>query len=132
MRVDVDEFGRSPPKAMQQLRQESLFGHEEAGAEAAKKPFTRRSQIEIRMDMLSAVKQGAAKPTQIMYRANLSWIALQTHLTQLLERGLLRWAAEGNRKKYELTVKGANVLYAYIKILEEVGEDASSFLEAGS
>jgi len=131
LRVDVDEFGRAVPAAMQQLRQDSLYGHEEVVSEPSKKPFARRSQIEIRMDMLAAVKQGAEKPTQIMYRANLSWIALQTHLTQLLERGLLRWAADGNRKKYELTVKGANVVYAYVKILEEVGEDTSNFLEAG-
>jgi len=83
------------------------------------------------MDMLAAVKEGAEKPTQIMYKANLSWVALQTHLTQLLERGLLRWAADGNRKRYEMTTKGANVMYSYIKILEEIGEDTPGFFPAG-
>src|SRR5437870_10579925 len=29
-----------------------------------------------RSDMLSAVKDGSERPTQIMYRANLSWLAL--------------------------------------------------------
>ena len=83
------------------------------------------------MDMLAAVKEGAEKPTQIMYKANLSWVALQTHLGQLLERGLLRWVADGSRKKYEITMKGANVMYSYVKILEEIGEDTAEFLTAG-
>jgi predicted transcriptional regulator len=83
------------------------------------------------MDMLVAVKVGADKPTQIMYRANLSWIALQTHLKQLLERGLLIWVADGSRKRYELTTKGANVMYSYIKILEETGEDTTDYLTVG-
>ncbi len=96
-----------------------------------RKALGRRSQLEIRMDMLAAVKEGAEKPTQIMYKANLSWVALQTHLNQLLERGLLKWLAEGNRRRYVLTVKGANVMYSYIKVLEEIGEDTADYFLAG-
>lgn len=81
------------------------------------------------MDMLVAVKEGAEKPTQIMYKANLSWVALQTHLKSLLEKGLLHWAADGTRKRYELTLKGSNVMYSYAKILDEVGQDPDSFFE---
>ncbi|MDG6898515.1 MAG: hypothetical protein JRN24_02125 [Nitrososphaerota archaeon] len=95
--------------------------------ESSRRALARRSQLEIRMDMLKAVKEGAEKPTQIMYRANLSWVALQTHLKSLLERELLRWAADGTRKRYELTVKGANIMYSYGKILEEVGFDGGLF-----
>ena len=119
------------PAAVQQLRQESTFSHSSQTPESNKKILARRSQLEIRMDMLAAVKEGAEKPTQIMYKANLSWVALQSHLTQLLERGMLKWAADGNRKRYELTVKGANVMYSYLRILEEIGEDAPGFLLVG-
>ena len=87
------------------------------------KVLSRRSQLEIRMDMLRVIKAGAEKPTQIMYQANLSWVALQTHLTQMIERGLLKWVTEGTRKRYELTLKGSSVMYAYQKVLEEVGEE---------
>ncbi|MDG7012798.1 MAG: hypothetical protein JRN46_01055 [Nitrososphaerota archaeon] len=87
------------------------------------KVLSRRSQLEIRMDMLRVIKAGAEKPTQIMYKANLSWVALQTHLTQMIERGLLKWVTEGTRKRYELTLKGSSVMYAYQKVLEEVGEE---------
>jgi predicted transcriptional regulator len=120
----------SAPAAIQQLRQEQESTRP-VGVEDNKKVLSRRSQLEIRMDMLAAVKEGAEKPTQIMYKANLSWVALQTHLSQLLERGLLRWVADGSRKRYEITMKGANVMYSYVKILEEIGEDTGDFLTVG-
>ncbi|MDV3243920.1 MAG: hypothetical protein LYZ66_01945 [Nitrososphaerales archaeon] len=100
-----------------------------ATVEPKPRVLTRRSQLEIRMDMLKAVKEGAEKPTQIMYKANLSWVALQTHLKSLLEKGLLHWVTEGTRKRYELTIKGSNVMYSYAKILEEVGQEVDSFFE---
>jgi len=77
-----------------------------------KRDFARRSQLEICMDMLSAVKDGSERPTQIMYRANLSWLALQTHFKTLVE--------SGNRKRYEITEKGRSVLMAYHKIKDEI------------
>lgn len=80
----------------------------------------RRSHLEIRMDILSCVKAGAEKPTQIMYKANLSWNALKDHL-QALERGnLLVEVEEGSRRRYELTEKAMAVLMAYKKILDDV------------
>ncbi len=87
------------------------------------KAIARRSQLEIKMDMLKAVKEGAEKPTQIMYRANLSWVALQTNLKLLIEKGMLKWASDGTRKHYELTLKGSSLMYSYWKITEEVGEE---------
>ncbi len=50
----------------------------------------RRSHLEVRMDILSCIKAGADKPTQIMYKANLSWTALKDHLS-VLEQGV-SWA----------------------------------------
>jgi len=100
-------------------------------SEPSRRVQARRSHLEMVMDILAVVKAGSEKPTQIMYKANLSWVALQMHLKQLLERGLLRWAPDGERKRYELTVRGAAVMYAYAKIVEEMGEDASTFLGSG-
>ena len=80
----------------------------------------RRSHLEIRMDILHCVKSGAEKPTQIMYKANLSWNSLKEHL-DALERGkLLRQVTYGSRRKYELTDKAVAVLMAYSKILDDV------------
>lgn len=119
------------PAGVQQLKREPVGKASNSAYDDSKRILSRRSQLEIRMDMLAAVREGADKPTQIMYKANLSWVALQTHLTQLLERGLLKWVADGNRKRYEITMKGANVMYSYVKILEEIGEDTGSFMGGG-
>lgn len=99
---------------------------QEGMTEFKRRSLARRSQLEIRMDMLKAVKEGAEKPTQIMYKANLSWVALQSHLKSLIEKGLLQWAADGTRKRYELTTKGATIMYSYGKIIDEVGQEPSS------
>jgi predicted transcriptional regulator len=104
-----------------------IFG----GGDGHRKALARRSQLEVRMDVLRAVKEGAEKPTQIMYKANLSWAALQSHLVALIQHGLLEWANDGTRKKYDLTIKGANVMLAYVKILEEVGHNADLFYMGG-
>ena len=49
----------------------------------------RRSRLEIRLSILSAVRDGVDKPTRIMYAANLSWKPTQRVLGQLLEQGLI-------------------------------------------
>ncbi|HXW37905.1 MAG TPA: winged helix-turn-helix domain-containing protein [Nitrososphaerales archaeon] len=80
----------------------------------------RRSELEIRMDMLRVIKEGADKPTQVMYKANLSWIALQAHLKLLLSGGLLREVELGSRKTYELTEKGQKILLDYERLVEQM------------
>jgi len=121
------EHGEHRPAAG--LQQEERIKFDLPILEPKPKVLSRRSQLEIRMDMLKAVKEGAEKPTQIMYKANLSWVALQIHLKSLLEKGLLHWATDGTRKRYELTIKGSNVMYSYTKILEEVGQEPDSIFE---
>ena len=93
------------------------------------KPSTliRRSQLEIKMDILRVVKEGVEKPTQIMYKANISWAILQTHLKTLVENGFLSEIECGSRRRYELTQKGFNILRAYYNILEQMGENRISF-----
>jgi predicted transcriptional regulator len=86
----------------------------------------RRSHLEIRMDILSCVKAGAEKPTQIMYKANLSWNALKEHLTALENGKLLNLVSYGSRRKYELTERAFSVLMAYKKILDEVNAVATA------
>lgn len=86
----------------------------------------RRSHLEIRMDILSCVKAGAEKPTQIMYKANLSWNALKEHLGVLEAGDLLTLVEYGSRKKYELTEKAMAILMAYRKMLQDISGPAQS------
>ncbi len=97
----------------------SLFSAEESAG--FKHRFSlRRSHLEIKMDILSCVKAGAEKPTQIMFKANLSWTALKEHLVALERGGLLTAASRGRRTSYELTGKAMAVLMAYKKVIDEV------------
>jgi predicted transcriptional regulator len=85
-----------------------------------KKVVNRRSQLEIRMDILRAIMEGAEGPTQIMYKANLSWILLCEHLSALGEQGFVGEKAVGNRKKYSLTGKGIEIVGAYLNLIREI------------
>jgi len=79
----------------------------------------KRSRLEIYLDILRAVKSGVNKPTNIMYKCNLSWLPLKKFLETLIERDLLRMVHKGNRKAYEITEKGRDVL-SYFEKAEEL------------
>ena len=82
----------------------------------------RRSQLEIRLNILSAVKDGVDKPTRIMYAANMSWKPVQRILSHLVEQGLLEvrinTESRQSKKRYVLTDKGANVIDYFEKAKE--------------
>jgi len=83
-----------------------------------RKPPARRSELEIKMDVLRVVSTGIDRPTQIMYKANLSWIALQSNLKSLVTHGFLREDDQGSRKRYELTQHGFEILSTYQKVVD--------------
>lgn len=84
-------------------------------------PAVRRSPLETKIDMLKAIHEGAEGPTQVMYKANLSWSALQDNLSQLLAVGLLREEKFGSRRRYLLTEKGMAILRNFEVVLEQIG-----------
>jgi predicted transcriptional regulator len=90
-----------------------------------KRKYTlRRSQLEIQMDILRVVGDGANLPTQIMYKANLAWVALQGCLNSLVGSGLLERVLAGGRRSYQLTSKGIGALASYRQVLESVRQVA--------
>ena len=74
----------------------------------------RRSKLEIRLTMLSAIRDGVDKPTRIMYAANLSWKPTQRILAQLKKQGFITEIAENenakSKRRYEITEKGVAVI----------------------
>ena len=87
----------------------------------AKRTYSaRRSQLEIQMDILRVVHEGAFLPTQIMYRANLAWVSLQSCLGSLVGTGLLQRVAAGSKRSYQLTQKGMGILNNFNEILDAV------------
>lgn len=87
----------------------------------SKKTPARRSELEIKMDVLQVVSQGIDRPTQIMYKANLSWMALQQNLKALVGRSFLVEQSEGPRRRYELTQGGYELLRTFQKVTEAMG-----------
>lgn len=86
--------------------------------ESDRKTPSRRSELEIKMDVLQVVSTGIDRPTQIMYKANLSWIALQSNLKELVKRSLLKEEDLGSRKRYELTQTGFELLSTFRKVID--------------
>jgi predicted transcriptional regulator len=80
----------------------------------------RRSLLQIKVDILRAVENGYGKPTQIMYRANLSWNVLQTQLKSFLDSGMLLVESYGSRRRYLITDKGTEMIDSYQKVVKEI------------
>ncbi len=77
----------------------------------------KRAKIEIISDILFFIKKtGASKPTNILYKANLSFPLLNKYLNALLEDALIAKMVEGKKMFYKITEKGTK----FIEILQEL------------
>ncbi len=73
-----------------------------------------RSKGRIFADILRTVKDaGRAKPTHILYRANLSHDRLTKYLGMLEDSGLLVRNSDGDRTEYSITEKGEQFLVEF-------------------
>ena len=79
----------------------------------------RRSILQVRVDILRVISQGFGKPTQVMYKANLSWNVLQSQLKAFVDAGLVSEEEYGNRRRYTITQKGLEVIQSYSKVEDE-------------
>ena len=68
--------------------------------------------------VLDAVRNGADRPTQVMYKSNLSWSICQSFLGRLSERGFLKVTSEGPRRRYKLTPTGLEMLSSFTRVAE--------------
>jgi predicted transcriptional regulator len=67
---------------------------------------TRRTDTQITLEILSAIKSGEKKITRIMYTCNLSYTGLKERINDFLTKGLVREAQEEKSNVYEITGKG--------------------------
>jgi len=63
---------------------------------------------------------GFGKPTQIMYKSNISWVVLQAQLNTFVAGGLLNMATYGSRRRYAITEKGIDMVKSYEKVAGEI------------
>lgn len=80
----------------------------------------RRSQLQVRLEVLKVVKDGEHKPTRIMYKSNMSWNLTQRVLEDLVNKQFLTITYQERtprtRRRYYLTEKGENFLETIIGI----------------
>lgn len=70
-----------------------------------------RSVLRIHLDILNAVsEEGDAKPTHVLYKANLSHERLVKYLDELTSKGLIEVKQDGENRTYNLTPKGVSFL----------------------
>jgi len=81
---------------------------------------SKRSKLEIYLDVLRVIKKGTYKPTRIMYRTNLSWKPLMKVLDSLLEQGFIVIIKKDNHIIYKITEKGKNILNYFDRALESI------------
>ena len=80
--------------------------------------MVRRSKLQIYLDVLIVIRSGTDKPTNIMYKANLSWKPLNRILDSMTSQGLIdETKVDGHARRdkrtsrrYVLTSKGENVI----------------------
>ncbi len=84
-------------------------------------PIHRRSKAETALDILRAIGSERAKPTHILYRANLSWTVLQSYLVRLTEKGLVEKHVDRfYHVTYSLTQEGLEVLQLSPSLFEKL------------
>ncbi|MGI0090455.1 MAG: winged helix-turn-helix domain-containing protein [Nitrososphaerales archaeon] len=88
----------------------------------------RRSRMEVKIDIMQAIDEGAGRPTHIMYRSNLSWAVMRSFMKVLEDQGLVTSSELEGRKNYALTEKGSRVLATYIKVRKQL-ESATLLVE---
>ncbi len=93
----------------------------------------RRSKLEIYLDVLKVIKEGATKPTRIMYGSNLSWKLLQGVLNSMANQDLIEEIdMSTSRDKRtntvsQITTKGDSVIRYFHRAKELIEVDESEF-----
>jgi predicted transcriptional regulator len=81
---------------------------------------SKRSKLDIYLDVLKVIRKGTFKPTRIMYKTNLSWKPLTEVLGSLSSQGLVTVQNKGSHKFYHITEKGKSVLQYFSRVLEYI------------
>ena len=71
---------------------------------------SKRSRLEIYLDILKVLRKGESRPTRIMYQSNLSWKPLMKILDSLTRQEIVEVTQDNFHNVYRLTKKGVDVL----------------------
>jgi len=79
----------------------------------------KRSRLEVIRDILLVIrsKNGKIKPTQILYKSNLSHIMMSDYIRELMEKDFIKESRSSNGRTYSITEKGIKYLSEYNTIV---------------
>ena len=80
------------------------------------KRLSKRSRLQLFVDILRAIDKGECKPTRIMYKSNMSWLPFRRMLNRMVELELVERREEGTRQLYFITERGKN----FLRILDDL------------
>jgi predicted transcriptional regulator len=75
----------------------------------------KRNKLEVIRDILLVIqsKNGRIKPTQILYKSNLSHFMMKDYLGGLIKQGLIKESHSKSGRTYSITEKGVKYLLEY-------------------
>jgi predicted transcriptional regulator len=89
----------------------------------------KRSKMEILIDILPAIARGNNKPTNIMYRSNLSWKRVSISLDILVNQGMLNKSISEDHANHNLTERGYAALMLYADFVSQFQESSREDVE---
>jgi len=82
--------------------------------------MAKRSRLEISCDILKLILEGEHKPTQLMYKANISWDVIKDLLELMITKELIKENIFGKVKRYNITERGIRILSYYQNAVKEI------------
>lgn len=80
---------------------------------------TRRSELELKVEILRAISEGANKQAHIIQKSNISWSMAQNFIRRLETQGLVESKRSKGRKYLAITDRGTRVLNSYVSMIKE-------------
>jgi predicted transcriptional regulator len=82
--------------------------------------MAKRSRLEISCDILKLILEGEQKPTQLMFKANISWDVIKDLLELMIKKELITQTITGKARRYDITEKGIQTLSYYQNAIKEI------------
>ena len=80
---------------------------------------TRRSELELKVQILQAISEGANKQAHVIQKSNISWSMAQSFIKRLETQGLIESQRTKGRKFLAITERGKRVLNSYVSMIKE-------------
>ncbi|MGI0091690.1 MAG: winged helix-turn-helix domain-containing protein [Nitrososphaerales archaeon] len=78
----------------------------------------RRSVLELKIEILQAIADGASKQSHIIQKSNISWSMARNFVRRLEVQGLIETRRLKGRKSFVITERGKRVLCSYLSMIK--------------